>query len=81
MNTRLTIIDKAETIKLWNLEVYDNLLQLLQTKYKFQKDLAKDLDINYSHLSKTLHGKTFLVDKQLQKWLDRTRALLNSPTE
>ena len=77
MNTRLTIIDKAETIKLWKLEVYDNLLQLLQTKYKFQKDL----DINYSHLSKTLHGKTFLVDKQLQKWLDRTRALLNSPTE
>ena len=43
--------------------------------------IAKDLDINYSHLSKTLHGKTFLVDKQLQKWLDRTRALLNSPTE
>lgn len=81
MNTRLKIIGKAEDIKLWNLQVYENLVLLLQTKYKFQKDLAKDLDISYPHLSKMLNWEFLLTEKPLKKWLDKTEKLINPPVE
>jgi len=80
-NTRLTIISEAEDIKLWNLQVYENLVLLLQTKYKFQKDLAKDLEISYPYLSKMLNWEFLLTERPLKKWLDKTEKLINPPTE
>lgn len=75
IQARLNIINKAENLKIGNLELLDNLVEL-RKKYKL-KDLTKLMNYNMSSLSQLCNWHILLDWIRLDKALETTKNLLS----
>ena len=78
LNTiKLSIIERAEQIKIDNLEIVENINTLFEIGYN-QKQITDYLKIKYSAFSRIRNGKKVLTWQPLYNWLTISRSLLTT---